>query len=405
MRVLLLQGSPYIPSLGGANKANRLLLEQLAARGHECHALGTVGAGPPDAAAFRHAGVAVEAVPDAACLRARAAEQIRSLAPDCVLVSSEDPGQMLLEIAVDASPRVVYLAHTTLHLPFGPDGFLDCPGRTALLRRAAGVVAVSRYVQEYFRRWAGLSSTLLRFPVYGSAPYPQVDPMPGDGSRGFVTLINPCAVKGIAIFLELARRLPDVAFAAVPTWGTTEEDRAAMAELSNIHLLPATAAIDEIFAQTRVLLVPSLWGEAFGQVAVEAMLRGIPVLASDVGGLPEAKLGVDHVLPVRPIRRYEERFDERKIPVPVVPPQDVTPWEQALLGVLGDPDLYRRLAAESRQAALGFVAGLGIEPFESYLAALPAPSGDGRESFSRERLAALAHSARNLRQEIRRVRG
>jgi len=401
MRVLLLQGSPYIPSLGGANKANRLLLEQLAARGHECHALGPAGAGLPDAASFRHAGVAVEAVRDAACLRARAAEQIRHLAPDCVLVSSEDPGQMLLETAVDASPRVVYLAHTTLHLPFGPDGFLDCPGRTALLRRTAGIVAVSRYVQEYFRRWAGLSSILLRFPVYGSGPYP----LPGDGSRGFVTLINPCAVKGISIFLELARRLPDVAFAAVPTWGTTEADRADLATLSNIRLLAPAAAIDEIFAQTRVLLVPSLWGEAFGQVAVEAMLRGIPVLASDVGGLPEAKLGVDYVLPVEPIRRYEERFDERKIPVPVIPPQDVMPWERALRDVLGDLYLYRRLAAESRQAALGFVAGLGIEPFESYLAALPGLSGDGRESFSRERLASLAHSARSLRQEIRRARG
>src|SRR6185369_12784269 len=396
MRILLLQGSPYIPSLGGANKANRLLLEQLAARGHECHAVGTAGSGPPDAAAFRHAGVAVEAVLDAACLRERAAALIRSLAPDCVLVSSEDPAQMLLETAVEASPRVVYLAHTTLHLPFGPDGFLDCPGRTGLLRRTAGIVAVSRYVQEYFRRWAGLSSTLLRFPVYGSGPYPEV-PVPGDGSRGFVTLINPCAVKGISIFLELARRLPEVAFAAVPTWGTTAADRAALEEQSNVRLLPPAAEIDDIFAQTRVLLVPSLWGEAFGQVAVEAMLRGIPVLASDAGGLPEATLGVGPVLPVRPIRRYEERFDERKIPVAVVPPQDIRPWESALRELLGDRVLYRKIAAQSRQAALGFVAGFGIDPFESWLTALTGR----RESFSRERLASLAHTARGMKQEIR----
>ena len=47
---------------------------------------------------------------------------------------------------------------------------------------------------------------------------------------------------------------------------------------------------------TRILLVPSLWGEAFGLVVVEAMLRGIPVLASNVGGLVEAKLGVDYIL-------------------------------------------------------------------------------------------------------------
>src|SRR5690349_12398670 len=274
MRILLLQSSAYIPSLGGANKANRLLLEQLAAQGHECHVLGTSSGG--GATAFRHAGVQVEAVPDGAQLRARAAARLRELAPDRVLVSSEDPAQILLEEAVQASPHVVYLAHTTLHLPFGPDGFLQSPARTALLSRTAGIVAVSGYIRDYIRRWAGLDSVLLRFPVYGAGPFPEL----GDFDRGSVTLINPCAVKGISIFLELARRLPEVPFAAVPTWGTTAEDREALVALKNVRILQPAANIDEIFRETRVLLAPSLWGEAFGQVAVEAMLRGIPVLAS-----------------------------------------------------------------------------------------------------------------------------
>ncbi|HKV08339.1 MAG TPA: amino acid adenylation domain-containing protein, partial [Thermoanaerobaculia bacterium] len=372
MRILLLQSSAYIPSLGGANKANRLLLEQLAAQGHECHVLGTAsGSG---ATAFRHAGVEVEAVPDGALLRARAAARLRELAPDRVLVSSEDPAQILLEEAVEASPHAVYLAHTTLHLPFGPDGFLQSPARTALLARTAGIVAVSGYIRDYIRRWAGLDSVLLRFPVYGAGPFPEL----GDFDRGSVTLINPCAVKGISIFLELARRLPEVAFAAVPTWGTTAEDREALAALENVRILQPAANVDEIFRETRVLLAPSLWGEAFGQVAVEAMLRGIPVLASDVGGLPEAKLGVDYVLPVRPIRRYEERFDERKIPVAVVPEQDPGPWEETLRRLLGDRALYLRLSRESRRAAHDFVAGLGIDLFAGYLEGLAAQNAAGR---------------------------
>ncbi len=414
MKILLLQSSAYIPSLGGANKANRLLLEQLAGQGHACHVVGTAGGerataaegclaelvaagvqgaglARPGVVGFRHAGVEVEAVLDGARLRAHAAERLRELAPDRVLVSSEDPAQMLLEEAVAVAPTV-YIAHTTLHLPFGPDGFLHSPGRTALLGRAAGIVAVSEYVRGYLRRWAGLGSTLLRFPVYGAGPFPDL----GDFDRGFVTLINPCAVKGLSIFLELARRFPGVEFAAVPTWGTTAEDLAALAALPNVRLLAPAANVDEIYRQTRVLLAPSLWGEAFGQVAVEAMLRGVPVLASDAGGLPEAKLGVDYALPVRPIERYEERFDERKIPVPVVPEQDLGPWAEALSAVLGDRDLYARLSRDSRRAAHDFVAGLGTAPFERFLIGMgerPAssePSGVPPQADMRSKLAGLS---------------
>ena len=42
-----------------------------------------------------------------------------------------------------------------------------------------------------------------------------------------------------------------------------------------------------VFARTKLLLMPSLWLESFGLVAAEAMLNGIPVLASNRGALPE----------------------------------------------------------------------------------------------------------------------
>ena len=42
-----------------------------------------------------------------------------------------------------------------------------------------------------------------------------------------------------------------------------------------------------VYANTRLLLMTSLWLESFGLVAAEAMLNGIPVLASNRGALPE----------------------------------------------------------------------------------------------------------------------
>ncbi len=55
------------------------------------------------------------------------------------------------------------------------------------------------------------------------------------------------------------------------------------------HLVGRTMDTRSVYAATRVLLVPSQWkAETWGRVASEAQFSGIPVLASDVGGSPEA---------------------------------------------------------------------------------------------------------------------
>jgi amino acid adenylation domain-containing protein len=162
-----------------------------------------------------------------------------------------------------------------------------------------------------------------------------------------------------------------VRFAAVPTWGTTPEDRAALAALPNVTILEPTEQVDRLYARTRVLLMPSLWQEAFGVTAVEAMLRGLPVLVSDVGGLPEAALGAGTVLPVRPIEYYEERHDANEIPAAAVPEQDLGPWKGALTALLSDSEEYTRRSAAAREAASRFVGRLGVGPFEELLGRLP----------------------------------
>jgi surfactin synthase thioesterase subunit len=179
--------------------------------------------------------------------------------------------------------------------------------------------------------------------------------------------VNPCAVKGISIFLELADRMPQVRFAGVPTWGTTQADRAALARRANVTLLDPVDNVDEILRRTRVLVVPSLWAEARSRIVVEAMLRGVPVIASNLGGIPEAKLGVDYLLPVRPIERYGPALDEQMVPRADVPTQDIGPWQAALERLLTDRAHYDELSRASRQAALAEAATLSVAPFEKLL--------------------------------------
>ena len=57
--------------------------------------------------------------------------------------------------------------------------------------------------------------------------------------------------------------------------------------LTNLHRMANTPDPRDFYRVSRVVLVPSLWRESLGRVAVEAMANGIPVLASDRGALPE----------------------------------------------------------------------------------------------------------------------
>src|SRR5262249_46296333 len=150
----------------------------------------------------------------------------------------------------------------------------------------------------------GRPAAVIHPPIYGSEPYANL----ASFDTGSITMINPCSVKGLPIFLQIAERLPARDFAVVPGWGTTTEDRGAVEKAGNVRFLPNAPTIDELLAGTRILLMPSLWYEGFGLIVMEAMLRGIPVVASDAGGLKEAKRGTGYVIPVHTIEHYQPAF-------------------------------------------------------------------------------------------------
>jgi surfactin synthase thioesterase subunit/glycosyltransferase involved in cell wall biosynthesis len=412
LRILLAQNSTYYPAHGGGDKSNRLLLEALAARGHDCRAMariGEFGAGPErryveelarrnaDAAAedgvvrFRRNGVDVAVVANAP-MRDSLAREVESFRPGIILTSTDDPAQMLLEVALRApEARVVYLVRATLAAPFGPDCAFPSEAKTDQIRQVDRIVGVSEYVAAYVRRHGGMEAAHVPISLLDAGPWPEL----GRFENEFATMVNPCAVKGISIFLALADAMPDVAFAAVPTWGATERDREALAARPNVRVLAPVDDIGRLLERTRVLLVPSLWAEARSRIVVEAMLRGVPVVASGVGGISEAKMGVPYLLPVRPIERYQPSLDERMVPVAEVPEQDLEPWRGALERLLGDRGHWAEISRASRRAALDYAGGLSVEPFETLLretlrepakrAAAPAPRTAAIETLSGER--------------------
>ena len=207
-------------------------------------------------------------------------------------------------------------------------------------------------------------------------------------------MVNPCALKGLPVFLGLADGFPALEFAAVPSWGTTCADREALARRPNVTVLPPVDDIDDVLRLTRVVLVPSLWAEARSRMILEAMSRGIPVMASDVGGLGEVMLGQPYLLPVTPVTQYRAAVDELMVPVGEIPPQDVAPWAEVLERLTADRGHYETLSLECRRVALDYARGLNAGPFEAYLASLlarpkRARAGDSTASEERRRLLQL----------------
>jgi len=97
------------------------------------------------------------------------------------------------------------------------------------------------------------------------------------------------------------------------------------------------AELDRAYAGADLLVLPSR-AETYGMVVTEALARGLPVVATDVGGVTEA-LG---------------HGDDGTRPGLLIPPDDPAALAAALRAWLDDPDLRERLrrAARERRAKL-----------------------------------------------------
>lgn len=134
-----------------------------------------------------------------------------------------------------------------------------------------------------------------------------------DRKPRLITMFNPIKEKGGHIFYGIASAMPKRQFGVVPGWHSLRNksghwDTSIMrhsiesqgfsnvdwlpedidfSSLANVELLEPREKVAEIYAQTRILIVPSQWDETFARVCIEAYANGIPVIGSAVAGLEE----------------------------------------------------------------------------------------------------------------------
>ena len=96
-----------------------------------------------------------------------------------------------------------------------------------------------------------------------------------------------------------------------------------------------------MFTATRVLIAPSVAEEAWGRVAQEALVNGVPPIVSDRGGLAEACAGAGFVVPLPP-----ELTIETAVPVDAAA---VTKWVELVTKLADDEEHYRTCSARAEE--------------------------------------------------------
>jgi glycosyltransferase involved in cell wall biosynthesis len=323
---------PARPS--GGNTFDRVVCRGLADAGWKVQMHAVPGPWPqPDASSFAALAGAIRRIPDDAVVLLDG------------LVASPFP-----EVLVPEAGRLRLVV--LVHMPLGTG---DHPGTTdasmreregAVLSAATSVVTTSAWARRVLLELYPLTGDRVHVAEPGADA---ADIAPGTATAG--ALLSVAAVipgKGQDVLLDALAMLARLRWNCLCV-GSLQRDPA-FAEGLRRRVLdggmegrvrfsgPQTGAdLARSYGAADVLVLPSR-SETYGMVVTEALARGLPVVAAEVGGVPEALgHGADGTRPGL-----------------LVPPDDPAALRDALHAWLEDGDLRRRLrrAARERRAAL-----------------------------------------------------
>ena len=167
----------------------------------------------------------------------------------------------------------------------------------------------------------------------------------------YITFINPSFEKGVNVFLPLAKlaaqEAPDIKFLVVQSrgrWGTALQVlKYTPDNFPNVRVIGHQKNMKPVYGSTRALLLPSVWHESGARVIAEALINGIPVLASDTGGSAEL-VGQGGM-----IFQFPEIVKEKRDLAATE--EVVRPWLEEIKRIWNDPAYYAELRGRAEVQA------------------------------------------------------
>ncbi|MEV7892101.1 glycosyltransferase family 4 protein, partial [Streptomyces sp. NPDC088357] len=268
--------------------------------------------------------------------RAELAGVLRGLPDDTVVLMDGLVACGVPEIVVPEAERLRLVV--LVHLPLGDETGLDPvlaaeldAKERAVLRAVPAVVATSDWAVRRLVSHHGLAPER----VHVAAPGADIAPL-ASGTDGLSRLLCVAAVtprKGQHRLVEALAAVRDLPWSCVCVGGLGQDPeyvadlRSLIAKYGLEHRLhlagpQAGAELDASYAAADLMVLTS-YAETYGMAVTEALARGIPVLATDVGGLPEA-VG---------------RAPDGGVPGILVPPEDPAALAAELRGWFGEADV------------------------------------------------------------------
>ena len=167
--------------------------------------------------------------------------------------------------------------------------------RYFLARRASASLVISKYI---LRRFEFPRSSVIYYGI--EDPFRDLQAMsaegPSTGRISFAYVGRLVSEKGIPVFLAAVGLLRNEGFSVdVSLIGDGPQRPELEAIIARNHLESCVQitgflsgqALSEAVRGVRVVVMPSVWEETAGLAAIEQMMRGKLVIASDIGGLAE----------------------------------------------------------------------------------------------------------------------